>query len=228
MKHLTLKIVYLALILSIILGVSTALWVHMIPDSQIEQRRHLPFFVRVYEPGHPITLEEVWTRAPFARMPTYLPEDLSLKRVTGFKGFSFEKDGLYDEIRLFYSDRPITILPYDPSAVNKYPAAAKLVIIVTRSISSPPNEGQLSDWIAGLNQNFGEEIFRLIKVRGAIGYGIDLGHVNRYEGWEEAIPASVNWWEKGLKFEVRGMFPLSELIKIAESMVDITSLSPIS
>ncbi|MFB0500222.1 MAG: hypothetical protein ACETWO_02955 [Candidatus Hadarchaeaceae archaeon] len=83
-----------------------------------------------------------------------MPEGLSLRRVTGLPGIQgilHEKDGLYGEIRLFYSDRPITILPLDPSAVQKYPAAAKLVVMISQDIGNVPDEKWVHDFVADWN-----------------------------------------------------------------------------
>jgi len=219
MKRFTVREI---LVILAILGVSTALLLQVIPKQEqnlVGGGRSLPSF----EVGTPITLQEARTKAPFALMPVYLPEqNLSLRRVTGLPGILgllHENDDLYGEIRLFYSDRPITILPMDPSAVQKYPAAAKLVVITSQEIGNVPDENWIYNFVAEWNQEAGEEIFVVTKIRGTMGIGVDLGHVNKFrDGSEEPAPANITWWEDNLRIEVSGMFSLEELLKIAESM----------
>ena len=207
------------LVIFAILGISTASLPQVIPEQEqnpVGGGRSL----RNFEVDTPITLQEARTEAPFALMPVYLPgENLSLRRVTGLPRLLHENDGLYREIRLFYSDRPITILPMDPSAVQRYPAAAKLAVITSQETGNVPDENWIYNFVAEWNQELGKEIFVVTKVRGTVGIGVDLGHVNKFrDGSEEPVPASVTWWEDNLRIEVRGMFSLEELLKTAESM----------
>lgn len=216
------------LVIFAILGVSTALLLQVIPEQE-QNPADIARLPPIHESGTPITLQEARTKAPFLIVPTYLPEGLSLRRVTGSQGLVSllqENDDLYGSeygmIRLLYSDRPITILPLDPSAVNKYPAAAKLAIIVNIEIGEVPDENWVRDFVAYWNQqegSAGKDVFEVVEVRETVGIGMDLGHVNKFrDGYEEPVPATVIWWKNNLKFEVRGMLPLKELLKIAESL----------
>lgn len=101
--------------------------------------------------------------------------------------------------------------------MQKYPAAAKLVVIISQEIGNVPDEKWGHDFVAGWNQEVGEETFEVVGVRGKAGIGVDLGHVNKFrDGSEEPVPPNVIWWENRLRLEVAGMLPLEEL-KTAES-----------
>ena len=157
--------------------------------------------------GEIISFEEAKRLASFEfSLPVHIPEGLSLVRLRGAKVWSTTS---FDEIRLYYSDGPITA---DTSDVT-VPGSPKLVVIITRW-GTAPDENELREFMAQF-----EPIREMLYVDGSLGYGIDLGHFNDYgDGWTEPIPALIKWWKAGLRFEVRGMYPLEELLIVAESM----------
>lgn len=212
------------LVIFAILGISTALFLQVIP----EQEQNPADMPSLHPPtsgvsGTPITLQEARAKAPFLLVPTYLTEGFPLRRVTGDRGLVsllWENDDFYGseygEISLLYSDRPITT-----SLVNKYPAGPKLAVGVNIVIGEIPDENWVRDSVAYWNQqegSAGKDVFEVVEVRGTVGIGRDLGHVNKFDGYEEPLGASLTWWENNLRFGIGGMLSLKELLKIAESL----------
>lgn len=78
---------------------------------------------------------------------------------------------------------------------------------------------EISIWPEAQSPDFSswEAPFHAVKVKGISGVGTEPG-VQKVEDEEQKYPGSVTWWQNGLVINIYGDFPLTELLKVAESM----------
>lgn len=218
-----------AMVVLVLMVASTYLWLSGtnneplgIDDEVLPMKKDLIGPVSPSFFGERVSLEEARAGASFELFaPTYLPEDMRLEvrasivklPVEGGKDLdgydvSWGLDETYDSIYFFYSGGSAPTLK---AAVDLSP---NLYVHLWRLIAPTlTTEEEVRDSVRD------ELIYEVVKVRGRYAIGIDLGHVNRYDdGTVEPIPATVKWSEGTFMVQVVGMYPLSELIRVAESL----------
>jgi hypothetical protein len=150
----------------------------------------LPYKIIQYQlPGKPVSLQEAEEKVPYFRMPSYLPEGVTVKEVRILEVFGGDQDVIVnlssENFRLVVYNRPWETM--DEKKVQE--------LISTGHNDVTP---------------------KIIRINGNVGYAIEYGTIDSETG--RIIPATVSWFDGNINYRITGELPLEYLMKMAESM----------
>lgn len=140
-------------------------------------------------PSKPVSLQEAEERVPYFRMPSYLPEGVTVKEVRILEVFGGDQDVIVnlssENFRLVVYNRPW--LEMDEKKVQEF-----------------------------ISTGYNDVTPKIIRINGNVGFAIEYGTIDSETG--RIIPATVGWFDGTINYSITGELPLEYLIKMAESM----------
>jgi len=139
-------------------------------------------------PGKSVSLQEAKERVPYFRMPSYLPEGVTVKEVRILEVFGGDHvivDLSSENFRLVVYNRPW--LGMDEKKVQEFISTA-----------------------------FNDVTPKIIRINGNVGFAIEYGTIDSET--ERIIPATVGWFDGTINYSITGELPLEYLMRMAESM----------
>ncbi len=149
----------------------------------------LPYNIQYQLPGKPVSLQEAKERVPYFRMPSYLPEGVTVKEVRILEVFGGDQDVIVnlssENLRLVIYNRPWETM--DEKKVQEF-----------------------------ISTGYNDVTPKIIRINGNVGYAIEYGNIDSETG--RIIPATVSWFGGVIHYGITGELPLEYLMKMARSM----------
>ena len=144
--------------------------------------------IQYQSPGKPVSLQEAKEKVPYFRMPSYLPEGVTVKEV-----------------------RILEVVGGDHVIVNLSSENLRLVIYNRPWLGM--DEKKVQEFIS---TGYNDVTPKIIRINGNVGFAIEYGTIDSETG--RIIPATVSWFDGTINYGITGELPLEYLMKMAESM----------